>query len=90
MKHCVFCASVNHPKNQVAIFAAKAAMFRMDLEWMLEYDVCGAVHSAITESNDFSNYSIWLENENVQDLIKDCMYFAWLRCGYERDKERIS
>ena len=75
MRHYIFCAGMNIPKNKKAIEGAKYARNSLELQWMLEYDCCGASHSKFGTIEN-SNFELFLENDDITDLINDCMSFA--------------
>lgn len=89
MKYCLFCASTKHPQTQKAIFAAKAAFNSLDMNWMLEYDVCGAHHSTLTMEEEHDNISIWIEDESVKQLLDDCKQFTYERAAYYHAIETV-
>ena len=86
MRHCVFCAGKDIPKNKQAIENANKAYSMLEEEWMLEHDVvlC-SYHSNLEKSEDDENIVIWLTNDHVYQLITDCMEFASLM-QYLKDK----
>lgn len=73
MRHFVFCTATH---NEKAIQAAKYAKNTLELEWMLNYDCVGEVHSkfGIIEKE---NTEIYLEGDDITTLIDDCMAFAY-------------
>lgn len=79
MKHYVFSAGTGIPENQLAISAANTVAKLLDTKFGLENDSVEApYHSSITvEGNSRTpNIEVYLENEDVQQLIKDCMEWA--------------
>ena len=77
MRHCVFCAS-NECADAINI--AKQAMDCLDMQWMLEHDcILQSYHSEFwTGDGDRYNTAIYLENDDIHQLINDCMEFAIL------------
>lgn len=74
MKHCVFCCS---DKCQDSIALAIKAKEHLDMVWMLEHDcVLQKYHSDSSVLHETSNTSVWLENSDIRQLIKDCMEYA--------------
>lgn len=86
MRHCVFCAGKDIPKNKKAIELANKTYQRLEEEWMLEHDcILQSYHSVFEKSEDEGNIVIWLTNDRVYQLIQDCMEFASLM-QYLKDK----
>lgn len=74
MRHCVFCAS---KECEYEIGVAKRTMNSLAEQWDVEHDVvlC-AYHSEFVWLDGFGNVEICLENDDVHQLIKDCMEWA--------------
>jgi len=74
MKHCIFCSATRMVDD---VRRAMTAMNICDTGWFLEHDcIMQKYHSDFTMTTEMSNTSIWLENEDVHQLIKDCMEFS--------------
>lgn len=75
-KHCVFCAGI-FPCNEESIRIAKKAMDWLDERWSVEADVvlCD-YHSKFTYTESGNNVEIYLTNDDLRQLIKDCMEWA--------------
>lgn len=74
MRHCVFGASVTYGKLIDEVFDLARML---EGRWDVEHDVvlC-AFHSNIVYTKDDLNAEVYLENDDVHQLITDCMEFA--------------
>lgn len=76
MKHCVFCAALIQ-QNEKGISHAKYIKDMLEERWELEHDcILQSYHSKLEERNEEHNISIWLDNEDIHQLINDCMEYA--------------
>lgn len=75
MRHCVFCASLERCENEVKVASWVAES--LEQRWDVEHDiVLCAYHSKVSCMTGHGNAEIYLENEDVHQLIADCMEFA--------------
>lgn len=85
MHHYVFWAAINHPANAKSIKIAKSVVDYLKKDWGLEADniLCN-YHSdiRIIEIND--SIEIMFDNDNIIQLIDDCMEFARLKERFDR------
>jgi len=74
MRYCIFCCS---GKLKDAIERATETMHSCVMKWDLDNDcVLCKYHSDISFSQDSYNASIWLENDDIHQLIEDAIYFS--------------
>lgn len=91
MHHYVFCAAINHPGNKKHIKIAKSVAEHLENIWLLEADVvlCN-YHSKITIIENCGNIEIKLDNNDITQLINDCMTFARLKERCDRIYSTLS
>lgn len=76
-KHYVFCAAIYEPKNKQSIEAALSISAMLRHFWSVEADVVeNDYHSKIVEVNGDYNIEIYLENDDLAQLVKDCVEFG--------------
>lgn len=84
MRHCVFGASLERCAEKVR--AANEVANWLEQRWDVEHDVAlCAYHSKIVCTTEYGNAEIFLENDDVHQLIADCMEFA---AEYEKVKNK--
>lgn len=85
MYHYVFCAAINHPANAKSIKLAKGVVDYLKRDWDLKADVvlCN-YHSNITIIENNGNIEIKFDNDNIIQLIDDCIQFATLKERFDR------
>lgn len=76
MKHCVYCAGIMD-RNKESIKIAERVKNMLESQWMLEHDcILHSYHSEFEQINGEQNIEIYLSNDNMSQLIDDCMEFA--------------
>lgn len=79
MKHCVYCAGILE-RNKKSVKIAEQVKNMLELQWMLEHDcILQSYHSEFEQINGEHNIEIYLSNDDMSQLIDDCMEFAMLR-----------
>ena len=81
MKHTVFFAKKENIKNNIYICAAIKASKVLEGKFFIDNEaVAKTYHSGITVAEDFDSpeIEIYLENEDIYQLIEDCMAWAVL------------
>lgn len=91
MYHYVFCAAKNHPGNEKHIKIAKSIAKRLENIWSLEEDIVEChYHSTITIIEKYGNIEIKLDNNDITQLINDCMTFARFKESFDRMYSTLS
>lgn len=89
--HYVFSAAINNPANTKSIKLAKGVINELKRNWELEADiVLWNYHSTITIIENHDNIEIKFENNNIIQLINDCMEFAKLKERFDRMYSTLS
>lgn len=84
MQHYVFCAAINHPTNQKSIKIAKIIVEHLENIWSLEEDIAEChYHSSIIIIENCDNIEIKFDNNDITQLINDCMTFARLQQNFK-------
>ena len=85
MYHYVFCAATNHSANAKSIKLAEGVVDKLKMNWELEADIIFCYyHSSITIIESCGNIEIKFENDDITQLINDCMEFARLKERFDR------
>jgi DNA polymerase III sliding clamp (beta) subunit (PCNA family) len=75
--HFVFCAGKSIESNQKSIEIAKKVMDHLEFHWAVQNDLVECqYHSTFKIIDTDHNFEIKLENNNLIQLIDDCMSFA--------------